>query len=400
MNRPRFSNLQHLMRRRSVWLCKSQLTFQEYLEKTMWGFALCCGCAIESRKQLVEAMQRIANGRPVRTDGSSSTVRMRNGARISCGLIAAVFWVAFTALAGADWREDIGELRIGVVTGFGFQAKVAELEPFRLTIQDELNIPVEIYPARDLPDLIRAHTEGRVEYAVLSSLAFATGFAKCECIEASVVASSVDGALGIRAALIARNGGIVDGPEDLEGKRVLASSQQSATGFGFATYQWQQMGAVNDLSLISFEFVDDFEEAVRRFGEGEGDALLGWSSFSGDPAAGYSRGTLRLLSKAETPTLSFRSVWRSPLIPNRVHSLRKALPAELKNRLRMLLVEMRDIDPIAFDVVEPDYGGGFVAARQGLFTPLVDYVQSMADTPVPSPEQLSTGSTGKSEQID
>ncbi|MFK7901756.1 MAG: PhnD/SsuA/transferrin family substrate-binding protein, partial [Nitratireductor sp.] len=73
----------------------------------------------------------------------------------------------------AEWQKDIGTLRVGLVTGENISQNLNYAEPFKLALQDALGINVELYPAKDYASLVTAHTEGRVEYAILSASAYA-----------------------------------------------------------------------------------------------------------------------------------------------------------------------------------------------------------------------------------
>ncbi len=63
-------------------------------------------------------------------------------------------------------------------------------------------------------------------------------------------------------------------------------------------------------------------------------------------------------------------IWRSSPVPHRVHAVRKNLDGEAKNILRGLLGQMFGNDPVAYDSIEPMFGGGFITARQSQFEPL------------------------------
>ena len=48
--------------------------------------------------------------------------------------------------AAADWREDIGVFRIGIVTKEDLTGTLARIEPFRLAITEALEMDVEFFP--------------------------------------------------------------------------------------------------------------------------------------------------------------------------------------------------------------------------------------------------------------
>ena len=69
-----------------------------------------------------------------------------------------------------------------------------------------LGIPVEIFVARDYAALIDAQATARVDYAIYSTTAYATAALLCACVEPVVAPVGEDGATGIKAILVTRDG--------------------------------------------------------------------------------------------------------------------------------------------------------------------------------------------------
>ena len=67
-------------------------------------------------------------------------------------------------------------------------------------------------------------------------------------------------------------------------------------------------------------------------------------------------------------------IWKSSEIAHRVHSITKKLPAEAKQILRDTLLELFEKDPVAYDAIEPVFGGGFTLVKPALFEPLIKFV--------------------------
>jgi len=222
-------------------------------------------------------------------------------------------------------------------------------------------------PMRDYPALIGAATRSHVEYAVLSASAYAAAFALCECVEPLAIANSGDGTGSFRQVLIARQGG----PSNLAalaGKKIAKLSGSALGGALLAATELKAAGLDLDAAAMAFE---DSDAALAALADGTVDAVLGWSSMTGDPSAGYSRGTLRRIAEREGSVLEYGVIWESSAIPQRVHAVRTNLDGEAKTILRSLLTGMFNSDPLAYDSIEPLFGGGFAAARQSQFDALV-----------------------------
>lgn len=290
---------------------------------------------------------------------------------------AGILWLLSCTITYADWRQDVGTLRIGVVADSNNALLIVQAEPFRLAIQEALNIPVEIFAARDYPSLVRAHSDGRVEYAILSASAYAAVYVICECVEPSVVATSDDGTTSYNSIVITRNKDGINSVKDLKGKHLIALSKDSIAGYSYPLFELVKGGVNLKDKGGSLSFGTEFEPAVKQFAEGKGDALLGWSSMQGEKTAGYSRGSLKDLSSIKGMSLNdFKVIWQSSNISHNVHSIRKNLPGEAKTILRELLSKMHVEDPVAYDSIEPYFGGGFTIARQTMFAPMIEFAKS------------------------
>jgi len=108
---------------------------------------------------------------------------------------------------------------------------------------------------------------------------------------------------------------------------------------------------------------------------------------TGDPAVGYSRGNLRQLSqKLSSSVRNYKVLWKSEQIPHRPHVMRKKLHGDAKKILRNTLIQMNEKDPVAYDSIEPVYGGGFVASRHERFNQLISLIKSQ-DTQTKTAEE-------------
>ncbi len=292
------------------------------------------------------------------------------------GFVAGI--VGSASIAQADWRKDVGTFRIGLVAGSDIERKLAQVEPFRAAVSQVLGLRVEIFPTKNFRTLINTLSAARIEYAIISASAYATAWKICECLEPLALPRSAQGGEGYNSIVISGKDGLAD-ISSLANARVGALTKSSFAGHLFAAFELSKQGIV----LNDVKFEESGEKTVRQFVDGKYDALIGWSSMIGDPTTGYSHGTMRLIAELnEGKTQPFRVIWQSPAIPHRPHVVRKSLAVEAKNLLRELLVNLYSSDPIAYDAIEPNFGGGFVAARHSQFLPIINYVQSLADEPV------------------
>jgi phosphonate transport system substrate-binding protein len=300
--------------------------------------------------------------------------------------LVAIFHPAAQQQAKADWRSDVGIFRVGFVVEGDRAAHLARLEPFRLVLTDELGIEVEFYPAPDAMALINAFTSARIEYAVLPAIGYALAEVACKCIEPLVVPKAGDSTDGFHAVLIGRPGGPVSASE-LSGRTVASLDRESMTGHKLVMNLLVSEGLLASPESIGLHETASPSGAVESLIEGKADALIGWSSLTGNPAEGYSRGTLRQINRlTQGRAPDYPVLWKSPQIPHHPHVVRRKLGGEAKRLLRDTLLNLYEDDALAYDAVEPVLGGGFAATRPDRFNMLVRFVDGMYKAPEPVTE--------------
>ncbi len=295
--------------------------------------------------------------------------------RISSFLVLVILMFPVSALA--EWRSDIGVFRIGVVTGDKTTGFVRRAEPFRRALSDALGMDVEFFTAKRPEAIIDALTSARIEYAIISATGYALTWSVCECVEPIVSPRSADGTDGYNLVLLTRS----NGPKDLEnlrGKQIGVLSSSRSAEAGILRLAFKEAGLTeNDIELINRE---SGEATLTEFLDGQFEALLGWSSMTGNPSIGYTRGTLQVIARrTDDLATKFPIIWKSEQLPHRVHLVRKKLPGEAKNILRNLLASLFDRNPVAYDSIEPIYGGGFTIARHSQYQPFIDVVKAFGE---------------------
>ena len=315
---------------------------------------------------------------------------MRLFAGMNLKQLMAVLGLVFFALsngiadAQTDWRKQIGVFRIGVV----FEGEVAltrrHMEPFRSAMADMLDMDVEMFPTRSPQALIDALADERIEYAIMSASAYALVWNACECVEPLVAARAFDSTDSFFSIIIS-NSDVLDQPAKLTSARIASAGRDSIDGHKLIVHELAKQNVQIDTELNPIEFFSAKDGLLEKFSQGGFDALIGWSSLTGDPAAGYSRGTLRQLAELQNGQISnYQIIWRSQAIPHRTHLVRSKINGEAKRILRETLINLAERDPIAYDVIEPLFSGGFSPVSHDNYQQLVELMNSFS--PKESPE--------------
>lgn len=305
-------------------------------------------------------------------------------------VILLAFIITMTAInfAKADWRKDVGVFRIGIITSDRSQEALDKLEPFKLAISEALNIDVEFFRARNATTLINALSDERIEYAIFSASSYALAWVSCECIEPVAVPRSKDSTDGYHTVLFSAPGG-PNSLEAIKGNKIGILSESSITGVALAKHVLSKKQIFIENEETPTTKKETTDKTLNAFLDGEFKLLIGWSSMTGDPAVGYSRGNLRQLSqKLSSSVRDYKILWKSDQIPHRPHVMRKKLHGDAKKILRNTLLQMNEKDPVAYDSIEPVYGGGFAAGRHERFSQLIDLIESLDEQVKTTEEEL------------
>lgn len=260
--------------------------------------------------------------------------------------------------ARADWRDDTGTFRIGVVMRDGETSVSRRLEGFRALAAEALAMPVEIFPARDASALIDAMATSRIEYGIFSALGYATAFELCECVEPLAAPANRDGATGMRSVLIAA--ARVSRISDLADLQVAFGPENSLGGdfLPSSGFRWQGKPlADSGLDLVP---VETTQESLRLLADGEVAAAFLWEYVRPGTPAVFADGPRAYLDELSPD--GFAVLWHSQAIRFGPHAVRRNLPSEAKSALRRMLLDLARADPAVFDSVSPDLAGGFEPA--------------------------------------
>lgn len=301
-------------------------------------------------------------------------------------LAAIILTSALVTTAFADWRQDIGIFRVGIVTKQSAARTVEQYEPFKKALSRALEMDVEIFPVKKETTLIQALAADRIEYAVLSATGYALAWVLCECVEPLVTARTNNSEDAYHTVVITPATGIST-VEQLEDASIGVMAEQSISGHPFAKFLLAQQNVKVDRPQKPFIANDEGTSTLKAFQNGEIDALIGWSSMIGDPSTGFSNGTLQQLGNLNGGDAKpYRIIWNSPPLPYRPHAIAKKLNGEAKAILSSTLNALYDNSPVAYDIVEPVYGGGFTTSSHNRFEPLIEFVKSLYK---PEPEKIT-----------
>jgi phosphonate transport system substrate-binding protein len=279
--------------------------------------------------------------------------------------------------AAAEWQDTHKALRVGFLAVDGAAYDLRKLEPFRAYLQATIGFPVELVPAVSYAALIDAQATDRVQYAIHSATSFVTAAAQCRCVEPLALPTAFNGARGFHSVILARADSGVASPRDAAGKTLAVSSGDSVAGRLVPLKYLAREGIDPSTHFGSLVEASDPAAAIAALVAGNADLAVGWSSLTGDPAAGYDFGVLTSLVQARLLSMdSVRIVWQSPLIPFGPHAVRNDVPEAFRTVLLSALTTIASAAPVAIDAVDrsPIGGGGFVPVSASDYAVVADLI--------------------------
>lgn len=305
--------------------------------------------------------------------------RNRIPAFLAILLLAA--WQALTTTpAAASWRDDLGTLKVGFIAGNNPAYEIARLEKFRWQLQLSLAVPVELYPARDYEALIEAQSTARVQYTVLSSLAYLALNQRCGCAEALAQPTTAEQARGFRALLVAMKDGPIQTLADARNMRLAVGAADSLSGRRAPLAGLDAEGIDPDSYFMRIVETGNNDAALAALASGSADIATAWSSAADPLSAEPGTGPFAHLAANGTLTpAALKVIWQSELIPFGPHVVRKDMAPEAKQSLLRALTEMQTSAPEAYDAIERAFPGGFIAADQALYDNLATLLNIAPD---------------------
>ena len=280
-----------------------------------------------------------------------------------------------TGWAGAVQAESSEEmpdrLRLGVVVAADETAR-ERVEPFRLAMEEIVDLPVDLFLLDTLGDAIESIVEGKIDYVRLSPSAYAAAHRICGCVEPLVTAGPDDFPARFYAILVSKRGPQNTSLDDLKGTRLAVGNKHAVAAYRVPLANLAADGVNARSHFQTLVEVQNPVEGLRAILDGRVQASLAWSSLAGEAKNGFTAGTLNDYYVSGAKGFNdLEIVWRSPPIPYSAHAVAKKLPDALKRRLRAGLMDLRREAPDAYLAIEPDLPGGFEPVVHADYRPVL-----------------------------
>ncbi len=269
---------------------------------------------------------------------------------------------AATMSFGAS-AQEITEFRIGVLGGENAQDRLASNECLRAYVQDLLGVETKIFTPADYDGVIQGLLGGSIDMAWLGASSYAKTFlTDPEAVDVVLVKTNLDGSFSYHSIGFARKDSGIASLDDMKGKKFGFGDPNSTSGYLIPSIEIPQAtGATMENGDYFGEvvFTGGHEQTIVAVKNGDVDGGVTWADGQGEWVDGYNSGALRKAVDAGLVDMNdLVEIWRSKPIPEGPIVLRRALPADVKEKVTKLVKDLHGNDPdCAYNVAAGETAG-------------------------------------------
>ena len=258
--------------------------------------------------------------------------------------------LATAATIGAAQAQGITEFRIGILGGENAQDRLTSNECVRAYVQDLLGVETKLFTPADYDGVIQGLLGGSLDMAWLGASAYAKAYlTDPESLDVVLVKTNLDGSVGYYSIGFARKDSGIASLADMKGKRFGFGDPNSTSGYLIPSIEIPQATGASMANGDYFGevvFTGGHEQTIVAVNNGEVDAGVTWADGQGNWEDGYNSGALRkAVDSGLVDMNNLVEIWKSKEIPEGPIVLRRALPAEAKEKIVTFLSELHAKDP-------------------------------------------------------
>ena len=307
---------------------------------------------------------------------------------------AAVFGIGSLALARSAaaaampapgrraWAAQVPVIRIGLLGGENNADRLGRYEAYHKLLEATFDVPVKLMPAADYAGVIQAFAAKALEIAYMSPSAYAAAWTQSNGDVVPILTSQEqDGSISYVAVLYTRADSGIASLADMMGRSLAWADPNSASGYLIPRAEFRAIGIdPNPGKYFSRTgFAGGHEQAVIAVLNKQYDAGVTWTSGIGDPAQGYTRGMLRMMTdKKMLDMKDLRILWRSRPILNGPITLRKSTPADFQADMLAFHQALPQAHPDIYHQLDMGSGQAWVPVKHQDYGVFIDMLREEA----------------------
>lgn len=250
--------------------------------------------------------------------------------------------MASTAVA----QDAITEFNIGILGGENAQDRMNSLECFRAKVEAEIGVPTKLFTPADYDGVIQGLLGGSLDYAWLGASAYAKIYlTDPEAVEVKLIKQNLDDSTGYYSIGFARKDSGITSMDDAKGKSFAFADPNSTSGYLVPGAELTAKYGKLEEYFSEVKMSGGHEQTIVGVSNGDFAAGVSWADGLGNWEDGYNSGAFRKAADAGLVDMSnLVEIWRSAVIPEGPMVLRKALPADVKDKVTALTADLWETD--------------------------------------------------------
>lgn len=280
------------------------------------------------------------------------------------------------------WAAQIPVLRMGLLGGENDADRLARVDGYKKLMEDTFQVPIKLMVAADYAGVIQAFAAEQLDIAYMSPAAYASAWLESNGnVVPLVVTQEQDGSTSYVSVMYTRADSGIKTLQDMKGHSLAWADPNSASGYLIPRAEFRAMGIDPEAGKYFSRtgFAGGHEQTVVAVLNKQYDAGVTWTSGIGDAAAGYTRGTLRMMvDKKMLDMKDLRIIWKSRPILNGPLTVRKDTPQAFQDDMLAFHLALPTAHPDIYHSVDMGNGKGWVPVKHADFQPFIDMLQQEA----------------------
>ena len=272
-------------------------------------------------------------------------------------------------MATSAFAQEITEFNIGILGGENAQDRMTNLECFRAAIEADLGVPVKLFTPADYDGVIQGLLGGSLDYAWLGASAYAKIYlTDPEAVEVKLIKQNLDDSTGYYSIGFTRKDTGITSMDDAKGKVFAFADPNSTSGYLVPGAELTtKYGTLEDY-FAEVKMSGGHEQSIVGVANGDFDAGVAWADGLGNWEDGYNSGAFRKAADSGLVDMSnLVEIWRSEVIPEGPMVVRKALPADVKDKVTALTANLWETDKACAYAVAAGDAKDFIPVEHSMY---------------------------------
>jgi phosphonate transport system substrate-binding protein len=288
--------------------------------------------------------------------------------RLSLAVAAGVVAVACASghAQAQDWRSKYPELVFAIIPAENAQSVTERWTPMLEHMSRQLGVKVTLRIANDYAAVIEGQKAGHIHIAGYGPTAFARALMTGARIEAFAQDVNLDGSKGYYSVFYVKKDSPYRKLADLKGKSLGLVDPNSASGNDVPRFALSKMGIDPETFFGKVVYTGSHENAVIALQQGTVDVAANWWNDENESSL------MRMDRKRMARYADFRIVFKSDRIANAPMAVLADMPADLKARIKSVVLNVARDNPEAFRKVTDGKARPWEAVDNKAYDPIIE----------------------------